>query len=367
MPRNSVAPPLVCVLGMRGIPGVMGGVKSHCEELLPRVQRRAPYLRFVALGRKPYIGNEKRTFNSIEVVPLPSPRRQSTETLVSSFLGVCYARFIGASAVHIHALASGLYAPLAKLLGMKVILTIHGADYQRAKWGWSARALLRLGEMFGVNSADAVICVAPSLTKDLQRRYPKRASRIAFVPNGAPPIRVEGSEQALLDEFGLERGKFILAVGRLEPGKGFELLIDAFQKSAIGNKLVIVGGAQHDPGYASNLMRSKSDCVIFAGVQPRALLGHLYKSAALFVLPSLHEGLPICALEAGLSGCPLLLSDIPGNRDLGLPEWHYFASSDAKALAKALEAPVEQYRVSSKSFSSFDWRENLTPDARHLR
>jgi len=358
VPRDSGPPrerSTVCVIGMRGIPAVMGGVESHCEELLPRLAERAPWLDIVAIGRKPYIGADERTYYGVRVVALWSPKRQSIETLVSSLLGVLHARRIGAKAVHIHAVASGLMAPLAKLLGMKVVLTIHGADYQRAKWGPVARTILRLGERLGVASADAVICVAPSLTKQLQRSYPKRADLIRFVPNGSPPLSPEGDEGEALARFGLEKGDYLLAVGRLEPGKGFELLIDAFRRSGSRRKLVIVGGAHHEAAFAADLMKSGGDRIVFAGMQPRGLLAHLYRNAALFVLPSLHEGLPICALEAGSVGCPLLLSDIPGNRDLGLPGQHYFRSGDVESLSAALNVSPETYAVSPAAFSTFDW------------
>jgi glycosyltransferase involved in cell wall biosynthesis len=335
----------------------MGGVESHCEELLPRLARRAADLRLLAIGRRPHIGNAERVCGGVRVVPLPAPRRQSLETLVSSFLGVLYARRARAAVVHIHALASGLLVPVARLLGMKVIFTVHGADYERAKWGPVASAVLRLGERFGVRNADAVICVAPSLAAKLQDRYPKQAGRIEFIPNGAPALRPLGQEREILGRFGLRRGEFVLAVGRVEPGKGFELLIDAFRKSGRKGKLVIVGGAHHEGDYAAELAKSANKRVIFTGMQPREVLAHLYKAAAMFVLPSLHEGLPICALEAGSAGCPLLLSDIPGNRDLGLPEHHYFPSGDATSLSRALRASASRYAVSDEMFEQFDWEE----------
>jgi glycosyltransferase involved in cell wall biosynthesis len=360
MPRDAVVPnerPLVCVLGLRGIPGVMGGVESHCEELLPRLALSALHLRFVAIGRKPYLGRTRKTFQGVTVIPLPAPRRQSVETLVSSFLGVLYARWIGARAVHIHAVASGLVAPLARLMRMKVVLTVHGADYQRAKWGVVARTVLRLGERLGIRNAHAVICVSPSLTRQLQERYPRQAHTITFIPNGAPPLKAAGEEDAVLRRFGVERSSFLLAVGRVEQGKGFELLIDAFQRSGRKGKLIIVGGAHHDSRYESRLMKLAGERVIFSGVLPRDQLVHLYRTAELFVLPSLHEGLSICALEAGLAGCPMLLSDIPGNRDLGLPEIHYFTSGDVKGLSLALQSPAETYAVSRDMFSGFDWEQ----------
>lgn len=357
MPRDAPlpAPSLVCVLGLRGIPGVMGGVESHCEELLPRVARRAPALRIVALGRRPYMGKARRMVGGVAVVPLRSPRRQSVETLVSSFVAVLYARAIGAAAVHIHALASALFAPLAKLLGMKVILTIHGADYERAKWGRVARAILRTGERFGLASADAVICVAPSLTEDLRRRYPARRAKIEHVPNGAPRCPDAEGDHQLMKDLGIEPGEFVLAVGRLEPGKGFEFLIDAFRLSGREGKLVIVGGAHHEAKYAAGLMKAADERVIFAGVQPRGTLFTLYRNAALFVLPSLHEGLPICVLEAASAKCPVLLSNIPANRDLGLPAHHYFRAADRHSLAHALEIPAERLMVPAGAFDAFDW------------
>jgi glycosyltransferase involved in cell wall biosynthesis len=346
---------LVCVVGLRGIPGIMGGVESHCEELLPRLCERCPQLRFLVIGRRRYTGSHPTLFRNIVVYPLPAPRQQSLETLVSTFLGVLYARRVGAAAVHIHALASGLLAPLARLLGMKVFFTVHGADYDRAKWGRIARLVLRLGEKVGISNADAVICVAPSLTAGLQERYPARAARIRHVPNGISAIAAKGDAKALLDRLGVQASRFILAVGRIEPGKGFELLIEALKKTARTERLVIAGGAHHGADYAAKLMELGDDQIIFTGQMAKEHLAHLYANAGLFVLPSYHEGLPICALEAGALGCPLLLSDIAGNRDLGLPGAHYFRSGDVTSLSQALRAPFENYAVAPTMFERFDW------------
>jgi glycosyltransferase involved in cell wall biosynthesis len=120
---------------------------------------------------------------------------------------------------------------------------------------------------------------------------------------------------------------------------------------------VIVGGAQHDSQYSADLLSRANARVIFAGVQDRAALQQLYENAELFVLPSFHEGLPICALEAGSAGCPLLLSDIPGNRDLGLSDAHYFNSGDVEDLSRALRRSRKHYAVGPDTFSRFDWDE----------
>lgn len=346
----------VCVTGLRGIPDIMGGVESHCEEVLTRMARLAPDLAIEVLARRPYTGSDARTHNGVEVTPLPSPRGQRSEAIVSTLVGALYATRRHAKLLHIHAIGPALVAPLARLLGLRVVMTHHGADYDRAKWGRLARAMLRLGERWGIASANAVIAVAPSLADELRRRYPAHADKVAFIPNGAPALAEEGDAASVLAGLGVAPGNYILAVGRLVPEKGFDLLIDAVQSGGTERRLLIVGGADHDTPYARALRGKASNRVIFAGVQSRAVLRHLYANADLFVLPSTHEGLPISALEAGSLGCPMLLSDIRPNRDLGLPQRNYFVSGDLADLTAKLAQDRATFAIDVGEFERrFDW------------
>jgi glycosyltransferase involved in cell wall biosynthesis len=348
--------PLLCVLGLRGIPGVMGGVETHCEELLPRIAASAPDLDIEVVARRPYI-SEPTSVGAVRVTPQFSTRSQTTEALSSTIIGLFYARRRRARAVHIHAVGPALLAPVARLLGMKVIFTHHGADYDRQKWGAIAKGMLRLGEWVGVRFATAVIVVAPSLAEQLKARFPSQAGRIRYVPNGRTAAAASAESASILKGLDVESSGYVLTVGRLVPEKGFHLLIDAIERSGSGKKLVIVGGAQHETQYSRELLSRSSSQIIFAGVQDRATLQTLYENAELFVLPSFHEGLPISALEAGSAGCPLLLSDIPGNRDLGLSPTHYFRCGDGEDLVRALREPPQSYAVSPEDFLRFDWDE----------
>lgn len=346
----------ICVTGLRGIPNIMGGVESHCEEILTRIAAVAPDLAIEVLARRPYTGAGVRDHRGITVTPLPSPKGQSSEALVATLVGVLHAARRRARVVHIHAVGPALVAPLARLLGMRVVMTHHGADYDRAKWGRLARAMLRLGEKWGIASADAVIAVAPSLADQLRRRYPAHAAKIEFIPNGAPALAEQGDAASVLVGLGVAPGEYILAVGRLVPEKGFDLLIDAVRAGGDRRKLLIVGGADHETPYARALSDKAGDRVIFAGIQSRAVLRHLYANADLFVLPSYHEGLPISALEAGSLGCPMLLSDIQPNRDLGLPERNYFVSGDPGSLAAKLAEDGQSFAIDVGAFDRrFDW------------
>lgn len=337
-------PPTICVTGLRGFPHVMGGVESHCEELLPRIKALWPDHRSVVLGRAPYLPMRNNEHRGVEIVGLPCPRSQHFEAIVATLVAVLTAWWRGASLIHIHAIGPGLMAPLAWLLGLRVIVTHHGTDYHRAKWGVLARAALRTGEWLALTFAHRVIAVSPSLAAQLRRDFPARAAAITYIPNGAPELPDGADPDLILEQLGIE-GDFLLAVGRLVPEKGLHDLIAAFERSRCEGKLVIVGAADHQSDYSRDLMERAGARVIFAGVQSRATLKCLYERCALFVMPSYHEGLPIAALEAGSCGARMLLSDIPANRDLALDPHNYFPVGDVDALTRRLDEDCARLRV----------------------
>ena len=145
-----------------------------------------------------------------------------------------------------------------------------------------------------------------------------------------------------------------------EAAQGLEdaAALDAFLASdqPEGRKLAIVGGADHETEYVRHLRARASDRIVFLGFQPRPVIKSLYEQCALFVMPSYHEGLPIAALEAASCSAPMILSDIPANRDLGLAASHYFPVGDTDRLAHLLERehvsnPAEAEMVRRR----FDW------------
>jgi len=348
--------PIICVTGLRGFPHVMGGVESHCEELLPRIKALWPDHRSVVLGRAPYLPEPSQEHRGVEIVGLPCPRSKHLEALVSTFLAVLVAWWRGARLIHIHAIGPGLLAPLAWLLGLKVIVTHHGTDYHRAKWGALARGTLRAGEWLALTFAHRIIAVSPSLAAQLRKSFPERAGRISYIPNGAPDLPDDADPELVLERLGLQGQDFLLAVARLVPEKGLHDLIEAFEASGSSAKLVIAGATDHESDYARALIERAGDRVIFAGVQSRATLKCLYENTALFVMPSYHEGLPIAALEAASCGARMLLSDIPANRDIGLDPQNYFPVGNVDALARRLDEDYEDLAVNAEHVRNrFSW------------
>lgn len=350
--------------GLRGIPGVMGGIETHCEELYPRIVERDPAIELTVLGRSPYLPPDRTEFRGVAIRRVWTVRHKFAETLLHTFLSIAKARFShGFGCLHIHAIGPGILIPFARLLRMRVVLTHHGADYNRLKWGRAAKAALRFGERMGVQYAHRVITVSRTTAEELKARFPDRADRIVHIPNGAslPETAAPGNDGAapVFARLGVTPGQYILAVGRLVPEKAHDLLIEAHRQSGSDRKLLIVGGADFDDDYSRGLLAKASDRVILAGILPRAELAALYREAHLFVLPSFHEGLPIVALEAIHAGTPVLLSDIGPNRELGCDESAYFRTGDIGAMAAALSrppVPMEPERA-ERLKRRFDWED----------
>lgn len=351
----STTPP-VCVTGLRGFPDVMGGIESHCEELLPRIAALAPEQPIVVLGRAPYLRERRQTWRGVEIIGLRCPQSKHFETILSTFFAIFAAKRRGAEVVHIHAIGPAILAPLARMLGLRVVVTHHGTDYDRAKWGRFAKAVLRLGEQAALGWADRIVAISPSLAEQLRLAFPHKASAIHYIPNGAPELFAGGDPNEILSGLGIGDAPFLLAVGRLVPEKGLHDLIAAHRASGTEYKLVIVGGADHDSPYARDLVAEAGPDVIFAGVQSRNVLATLYRRAAMFVMPSYHEGLPIAALEAASEGAAMVLSDIPANRDIGLPAANYFPVGNVDRLATMLAADPASLRADASAVRTrFSW------------
>jgi glycosyltransferase involved in cell wall biosynthesis len=353
-----VQKPVVCALGLRGFPEVMGGIETHCQNLYPHVICGTPDFEIIAYGRAPYIGKKTYDYQGVKIYPLWSSKRKGTEAFGHTLLAVLHARaYLKPALLHFHAIGPALLIPVARMLGMHVVSTHHGHDYHRAKWGPIAKWALRFGEYIMITLSEATICVSREDATTLKRRYPRRANDITFIPNGvALPSRNPRCD-VLFEKLGVKPKGYILAVGRLVPEKGFHDLIAALHQSGVGLKLVIAGGADHADAYSRQLREAAGEQVIFAGILSKEQLRTLYEETALFVLPSYHEGLPLVALEAILSKAPCLLSDIPANRQLDLPAQNYFPVGQIDDLAKCLALEdLSMLRVLDETFQSrYDW------------
>jgi glycosyltransferase involved in cell wall biosynthesis len=325
----------VMMLGLRGFPGVQGGVEAHAEHLCPLLRELACDVEVVV--RSPYVlGDRGSDWKGVHYLRIWSPRSRALETIVHSFLGVLAAAWRRPDVLHIQAIGPALVVPLARALGLRVVVTHHGADYEREKWGGFAKTMLRAGEAWGMRFCNRRIVISRTIRDLVRNKYGLESN---VIPNGVDLPELPTSTSAL-EKFGLTPGHYVLTVSRMVPEKRHKDLLAAYATAQLnGWKLVLIGATDHPDAYAAEvaaLARTMPGAVL-AGFQTGLSLRELYTHAGLFVLPSSHEGLPIALLEALSYGLPVLASDIPAHLEIGLDVKHYFPLGDVKALATRLE------------------------------
>lgn len=351
----------VMFLGLRGFPRVQGGVEAHAEHLCPLLVEMG--CEVTVIVRSSYMPPERIAgWRGVRFIHLWAPNLKGLEAIVHSFLGVLVAAVHRPDILHIQAIGPALMTPLARLLGLRVVVTHHGPDYDRQKWGGFARWTLRLGERCGMRRSNGRIVISQVIRALVRDRHDVEST---LIPNGVVlPALPEG--RATLDVFGLEPGRYIVLVSRLVPEKRHLDLIEAFRRAALpGWKLAIVGASDHPDAYVQSVLAAAETTpnVVCTGFQSGAGLAELFGQAGLFVLPSSHEGLPIALLEALSYGLPVIASDIPANLEVGLSARHYFPLGDVEALtsrlvefsARPLTAEAREVRRTWVA-AGYDWR-----------
>ncbi len=323
----------ILVLGLRGFPAVQGGIETHAEHLYPELVKLGFDVTVVV--RSGYQVLKENSWNGVKFKKLWAPRSQAFEALTHSLLAILYAGIFRPDVVHIHAVGPALVTPLARLMGLRVVVTHHGPDYNREKWSGLARWMLKLGEKLGMNFAQERITISPVIADLVSREYQKESH---IIPNGVAIPKIHDTEQ-VLKRFGLQSGKYVLLVSRFVPEKRHLDLLGAFERAKIdGWKLVLVGAADHRSSYDSMVLNQANNMpdVVCTGFLTGIDLAEIYSHAGLFVLPSSHEGLPIALLEALSCGLPCLASDIAANLSVGLKSDCYFQLGAIDELAAKL-------------------------------
>jgi glycosyltransferase involved in cell wall biosynthesis len=350
----------IYIFGFRGFPGVQGGIEAHAEHLAPRLVKLG--YNVTACMRSPYIDSKcARKWEGVTLLRLWTVRNTHIETLLHSLICALVAGIRRPQVVHVHGIGPALVTPLLRVLGLRVVVTHHGEDYNREKWGWAARTVLRAGEILGMCFAHKRIAVSRGIEKLVRTKYNRPCE---VIPNGVEitdlPLQTDK-----VTAMGLVPGRYVLTVGRIVPEKRQLDLLHAFRNAKLdGWKLAIVGRVDHANSYAERLASEARlmGNVIMAGYQSGETLRQLYAHAGVFALPSSHEGFPIALLEARSYGLPVLVSDITSNREIVSDPAQVFNVGDIDDLTAKLAAfsncrveATEREALRRDSAGQYDW------------
>ena len=347
----------IAMLGHKRIPSREGGVEIVVEELSTRMVRLGHQVTCYNRGGHHISGAEfdpdrLTQYRGIRLKSVPTLDRKGLAAVTSSFFAALLAAFSKAGVVHIHAEGPAFMCWLPRMLGKKVVVTVHGLDWQREKWqGGFGAQYIRWGEKMAVRFAHEIIVLSRHTQEYFRDTYGRET---VWIPNGvARPEAVPADE--IGKRFDLTAGEYILFLGRLVPEKGVHYLIDAFRKVDTRRKLVIAGGVSDSDAYAEKLktMAQGDGRILFTGFVQGRVLEELFSNAYVYVQPSDVEGMPLTLLEAMSYGNCCVVSDIPECTEVTEDKAAAFPRGDVTALTACLQGlcdspeQVRRYRESS--------------------
>jgi glycogen synthase len=264
-------------------------------------------------------------------------------------------------------------AALADRLGVPYVTTIHATEHGRHQ-GWvqePPQSHIHSVERWMARRANAVIVCSYYMRGHVADIFDIDERRMAVIPNGidANELRPVGDLQALRREFAGPQEKLVLFVGRLVYEKGFQLALDALPSviDQVGNvRFLVAGSGTHEGELKAQAQRlGLAEHGSFLGWIGDDALHSLYRIADLCVVPSIYEPFGLVALEAMASGCPCIVADTGGLREvvpLGERVGLRFNGGDAEHLGVMIERLLVDHELrerlvteASEHVLRFDW------------
>jgi glycogen synthase len=264
-------------------------------------------------------------------------------------------------------------AALAEHLSVPYVTTIHATEHGRHQ-GWvqdQPQAHIHSVERWMARRSDALIVCSYYMRGHVADIFDIDERRVAVIPNGIDPseLRPAGDLQALRGKFAQPHEKLVLFVGRLVYEKGFQLALDAMPSVLEGVedvRFLVAGSGTHEAELRAQAERlGLSDHGSFLGWIGDDVLHSLYRIADLCVVPSIYEPFGLVALEAMASGCPCIVADTGGLREVvpvGERVGLRFNGGDAEHLGVMIErllvdGPLRERLVTeaSEHVLRFDW------------
>lgn len=364
----------IAMLGHKRIPSREGGVEIVVEELSTRLVQRGNEV--VVYNRKGNNVSDKRIktkkikeYKGAKVKTVFTINKKGMDALLYSFIASIRVAFGRYDCIHYHAEGSCAMLWIPHFFRKRTVVTIHGLDWQRSKWGGFATKYIKFGEKMAAKYADEIIV----LSKDVQQYFKDTYNRdTRYIVNGVnKPEKKEAS--IIKDKFGLEKDSYILYLARIVPEKRLDLLIDAFKKIDTDKKLVIAGGSSHTNDFLDEIKQKASEDsrIIMTGFVQGEEFQELFSNTYLYCLPSDVEGMPISLLEAMSYGRNCLVSNINENTQVCKDYATSFEKSNLEDLTEKLKDCLQgknrhnEEEISSYILEKYNW-DNVVEETEKL-
>lgn len=357
----------IAMLGQKRIPSREGGVEIVVEELSTRMAKLGHDVVCYNRGGKHVLDKNKKSENlkeykGVKLKKVITIDKKGLAAMTSSFFATIKVLFSRTDVVHYHAEGPCAWMWIIKWFSnKKIVATIHGLDWQRAKWGNFASKYIKFGEKMAIKYADEIIVLSENVQDYFKKEYNRDT---IFIPNGVSKPTIKKAN-IITKKYNLKKDDYILYLGRLVPEKGIHYLIEAFNEVKTDKKLVIAGGASDTDSYFNELkeMSKNNKNIIFTGFVEGNELSELYSNAYIYCLPSDLEGMPLSLLEAMSYGNCCLTSDIKECSEVTQNKGVTFKKSDVKDLINVMKDlinepnKVQKYKDEAQDYilNKYNW------------
>lgn len=355
----------IAMFGQKQIPSRQGGVEVVVENLAVRMAREGNNV--VVYNRNDPKFKQIKKYKEVNIKTVPTINKRGLAAISASFFASLFVSFRKYDVVHIHAEGPAMFCWLPKLFGKKVIVTVHGLNWQSGKWKKNLGSkAIKFGERMAVKYADEIIVLNEKTKKYFSNEYSRKT---VYIPNGVSKPKILEAN-IINNQWGLRKDNYILFLSRIVPGKGVDKLIQAFKKISTAKKLVIAGGPSDSKEYFDKIRRlaENDPRIVFTGPVKDPILSELYSNSYVYVLPSSSEGMPLTLLEAMSYGNCTLVSDIPECSTVVEEYGKTFKTDDVDDLKENLQIllnkpqVVRNLRNKSADFilKKYDWNTTVS-------
>ena len=153
------------------------------------------------------------------------------------------------------------FLPILRLFGRKIFTNMDGIEWKRPKWSLPVRGWFFVNEWIAAWTSQRLIADHPAIADHLATRRPRSATVV--IPYGGDAIAAAST--APLGKLGLEPGKYLVSIARIEPDNNIATLVRAFSAKPRGVKLVVLGKLDDDNAYHREVRAAASGEVVFPG------------------------------------------------------------------------------------------------------
>jgi glycosyltransferase involved in cell wall biosynthesis len=268
---------------------------------------------------------------------LPTVRHKYLDTVVHTGLSTLDLLFHRFDAVLYCNAANAVFTGWPRVIGMPTALNVDGIERRRKKWNSLARSWYRLSEWLATWCASAIVTDAETIRRYYLERFAKPS---VFIPYGAETGKI--AETEIVRSLGLEPGKYVLYVSRMEPENNALLVRSAFEKVKTDFKLVLVGDAPYAAGYIRRVKDTTDPRVVFPGAIYGAGYHQLQSHSAVYLQATEVGGTHPALIEAMGRGTLVLYLETPESAEVAGDSAVAFGDNLVEKLQWAVDTSEEE-------------------------